>query len=126
MYIYLNICCQHTRCCVLHNKLSAGSIYIHICIYVLQCVAMCCSVQCAAVCCSVLQCDAVCCNAMQCVALCCSVSQCVVTHCNTLQHTSTHFQNSSSSVTAQAPAEMHFNTLHYTATHCKIPARTRA
>ena len=38
--------------------------------------------QCVAVCCSVLQCVAVCCSVLQCVAVCCSVLQCVlpVTH----------------------------------------------
>jgi len=40
---------------------------------VLQCVAVCCSVnQCVAVCCSVLQCVAVWISALQCVAVCCS------------------------------------------------------
>ena len=32
--------------------------------------------QCVAVCCSVLQCVAVCCSVLQCVAACCSVLQC--------------------------------------------------
>jgi len=45
--------------------------------FLLQCVAVCCSVlQCVAVCCSVLQCVAVCCSVLQCVAVfavCCSV-----------------------------------------------------
>jgi len=67
--------------------------------FVLQCVAVCCSVlRCVAVCCSVVQCVAVCCSALQCVtvcegipwhivswlidtllcvAVCCSVLQCV-------------------------------------------------
>jgi len=45
--------------------------------YVLQYVAVCCSVlQCVAVCCSVLQCGAGWCNVMQCDAVCCSVVQC--------------------------------------------------
>ena len=38
--------------------------------YILKCVAECCSVlQCVAVCCSVLQCVAVCCSVLQCVAV---------------------------------------------------------
>ena len=71
-----------------------------VCVIVLKCVAMCCSVlqraavfcvavprssgkslrhtvmQCVAVCCSVLQCVAVCCSVLQCVSLCCSVLRC--------------------------------------------------
>jgi len=44
--------------------------------YVLQCVAVCCSVlQCVAVCCSVLQCVAMCCSVLQCAAVCCNVLQ---------------------------------------------------
>jgi len=79
--------------------------------YLLQRVAVCCSVlQCVAVCCSVLQCVAVCCSVccsvLQCGAVCCSVLQCVAeakpefasaayisTHlfdANTLTHTHTH------------------------------------
>jgi len=43
--------------------------------FVLQCVAVCCSVlQCGAVWCSVVQCVAVCCSVLQCVAVCCSVT----------------------------------------------------
>jgi len=45
--------------------------------YVLQCVAVCCSIlQFVAAFCSVLQRGAVCCNVVQCVATCCSVLQC--------------------------------------------------
>ena len=61
------------ECCVLHLACSST-------LYVLQCVAVCCSVlQCVAVCCSVLQCVAVCCSVSQCeqVAVSCDVSQCV-------------------------------------------------
>jgi len=48
--------------------------------YVLQCVAVCCSVlQCVAVCCSVLQCA---CSELQCVAVC---LQCVAVRCSALQ-----------------------------------------
>jgi len=65
-----------------------------VCCSVLQCVAVCCSVQCLTmtthvtelfggqmsseldVCCSVLQCVAVRCSALQCVAVFCSVLQC--------------------------------------------------
>ena len=54
--------------------------------YVLQCVAVCCSVlQCVAVCCSVLQCVAVWWSVMQCVAVCCSVLQCVAVCCSVMQ-----------------------------------------
>ena len=46
--------------------------------YVLQCVAVCCSVlRCVAVWCSVLRCVAVSCSMLHCVAVCCSVLQCV-------------------------------------------------
>ena len=67
--------------------------------YVLQCVAVCCSVlQCVAVGCSVLQWAAVCCSAkkrhistrvccsvLRCTAVCCSVLQCVAVCCSVLQ-----------------------------------------
>jgi len=71
-------------------------------IWLLQCVAVCCSVlqhtagsclvvarilqwlvllQCDAVCCSVWQCAAVCCCVLQCVAVCCNVLQSVAVCC---------------------------------------------
>jgi len=54
--------------------------------FVLQCVAVCCSVlQCVAVCCSVLQCVAVRCSVLQSVTVCCSVLQCVSVRCSVLQ-----------------------------------------
>ena len=47
-----------------------------------QCVAACRSVsQCAAVCCSVSQCVAVCCNVLQCAAVCC-VGECILFVCD--------------------------------------------
>jgi len=64
--------------------------------WVLQCVAVCCSVlQCITVCYSVLQWVAVCCSVWQCVAVCCFahgsykeswVLQCVAVCCSVLQH----------------------------------------
>ena len=59
---------------------------VAVCCSVLQCVAVCCSVlQCAAACCSVLHCVAVCCSVLQCIAVCCSVLQCVAECCSVLQ-----------------------------------------
>jgi len=67
--------------------------------FVLQCVAVCCSVlQCVAACCSVLQrvavccrvlsvlhCVAVCYSVLQCVTVCCIASQCVAVRCSMWQ-----------------------------------------
>jgi len=53
---------------------------VHGCVdmFLVQCVAVCCSVlQCVAVCRSVLQCAAVCCSVLHCVAVYCSVSICI-------------------------------------------------
>ena len=59
--------------------------------YLLQCVAVCCSVlQYVAVCSSVQQSAAVCCSALQCAAVCCSVLQCVAVRCSVLQCTFRH------------------------------------
>ena len=56
--------------------------------YMMQCVAVNCSVlQCVVVWCSVLQCVqcvAVCYSVLQCVAVCCSVLQCVAVCCSVL------------------------------------------
>ena len=72
-------------------------------IFVLQCVAVCCSVlQCVAVRCTcahfsrypyvvVVQCVAVCCSVLQCAAVCCSVLQCVAVCCSVL-HTCSFFK----------------------------------
>jgi len=75
-----------------HNRdqISRPSIFVLQCVAVycsvLQRIAVCCSVlQCAAVYCSVLQCIAVCCSVLQCVAVWCSVLQCVVACCSVLQ-----------------------------------------
>ena len=58
---------------------------VAVCCSVLQCVAACGSVvQCVAVCCSVLQCVAVCCNVWQRVAVCGHVLQCVAVCCSVL------------------------------------------
>jgi len=54
--------------------------------YVLQCVAVCCSVlQCTALYCSVFYCVALCCSALQCVAVRCSALQCVAVRCSAPQ-----------------------------------------
>jgi len=84
------------------SPIMSGSFATHWQIYLLQCVAVCCSVlQCVAVCCSVLQhtrqlhttwsftpyllqCAAVCCRVLQCVAVCYS------THCSFTQLGASH------------------------------------
>jgi len=61
--VYWDITCTQTRMCSF--VACPLSLYDLEMLFVLQCVA---------VCCSVLQCVAVCCRVLQCVAVCCSVS----------------------------------------------------
>jgi len=81
----------HTYCSVMQCVVKARLVQQKCgAVYVMQCVAVCCSVlqcalQCVAVCCNVLQCVAVCCSVLQCVAVCCSVRQCVAVCCSVLQ-----------------------------------------
>ena len=59
---------------------------IAVCCFVLQCIAVYCSVlQCIAVCCFVLQCIAVYCSVLQCIAVCCSVLQYIAVCCSVVQ-----------------------------------------
>jgi len=75
------VCCNMLQCVASTPKETLtvnmhrdGKKRLYSTVYMLQGVAVCCSVlQCVAVCCSVLQRVAVCCSVFQCVAVCCSV-----------------------------------------------------
>jgi len=89
--------------------------------YVLQRVAVICSVRCrdlhTATHCNTLQHTATHCNTLQHTATHCFTLQHTATHCSTLQHTATHC-NTHCVRCRDLHTATHCNTLQYTATHC--------